>query len=96
MHQKQFSKETGTSSTTSHHSQNAFVKGRSILDAVRTINDILEFEKRNNRNGILVAIDFEKAFDSLNRKFLLKASEKFNFGAMDSEFLHKFIKLCFE
>ena len=44
------------------------------------IDDILEFVKRNNRNGILVAIDFEKAFDSLNRKILLKALEKFNFG----------------
>ena len=64
-----------------HHSQNAFVKGRSIFNVVRTIDNILEFAKRNNRSGILVAINFEKAFDSLNRKFLLKALEKFNFGA---------------
>ena len=63
-----------------HHSQTAFIKGRSIFDAIRTIDDTLEYAKRNNRPGILVAIDFEKAFDSLNRKFLFKILHKFNFG----------------
>ena len=63
-----------------HHSKTAFIKGRSIFDAVRTIDDTLEHAKRNNRSGILVAIDFEKAFDSLTRKFLLKVLQKYNFG----------------
>ena len=63
-----------------HHSQTAFIKGRSIFDAVRTIDDTLEYAIRNNTSGILVAIDFEKAFDSLNREFLLKVLEKYNFG----------------
>jgi len=65
-----------------HHSQNAFIKGRSIFDAIRTINDILEYEKKNNRPGILVAIDFEKAFDSLNQTFLVKVLQNFNFGTI--------------
>ena len=63
-----------------HHSQNAFIKGRSIFDAIRTIDDILEYAKRNNRPGILVVIDFEKAFDSLNQTFLVKVLQNFNFG----------------
>ena len=63
-----------------HYNQNGFVKGRSVFDAVRTIDDILEFAEVANRSGILVAIDFEKAFDSLNHNFLFKALEKFNFG----------------
>ena len=63
-----------------HHSQTACIKGRSIFDAVRTIDDTLEYAKRNNRSGILIAIDFEKAFDSLNRKFLLKVLQKYDFG----------------
>ena len=29
-----------------HHNQNAYVKGRSILDAVRTIDDIFEYTER--------------------------------------------------
>ena len=42
-----------------HHSQNGLIKGRSIFDAIRTIDDSLEYTKRNNRPGILVPIDFE-------------------------------------
>ena len=73
-----------------HHSQNAFIKGRSIFDAIRTINDILEYAKRNNRTGILVAIDFEKAFDSLNRTFLVKVLQKFHFGIYFSQWIQTF------
>ena len=60
--------------------QNGFIKGRSILDAVRTIDDILEFAKVTECCGILLAIDFEKAFNSLNHSFLFKVLEKLNFG----------------
>ena len=60
--------------------QNGFIMGRSILDAVRTIDDILEFAKVTECCGILLAIDFEKAFDSLNHSFLFKVLEKLNFG----------------
>ena len=49
-----------------HHNQNGFIKGKSIFDALRTIDDILELAETTNRSGILVAIDFEKAFDSLD------------------------------
>ena len=63
-----------------HHNQNGFIKGESIFDAVRTIDDILELAETTNRFGILVAIDFEKAFDSLDHSFLVKVLEKFNFG----------------
>jgi len=53
-----------------HHNQNAFIKGRTILDAVRTIDDILEYSERKKINVLLVAIDFQKAFDSVNRNFM--------------------------
>ena len=63
-----------------HADQNAFVKGRSIFDAVRTIDDMVDYTKRNNLSGFLIAIDFEKAFDTLNFNFLIRTLHKFNFG----------------
>ena len=43
-----------------HHNQNAYVKGKSIFDAVRAIDDILEFTEREKIQGLMVAIDFKK------------------------------------
>ena len=63
-----------------HSNQNAFVKGRSIFDAVRAIDDIVDYSKRNGWSGILVAIDFQKAFDTVNFDFLIRTLHKFNFG----------------
>ena len=63
-----------------HANQNAFVKGRSIFDALRTIDDVVNYAKRNCLPGILVAIDFEKAFDTVEFNFLIRTLHKFNFG----------------
>ena len=64
-----------------HYDQNAFVKGRTIFDAVRTISDVMEFTKVHDYQSIMTAIDFEKAFDSLNWNFLSRSLEFFGFGA---------------
>ena len=50
---------------TVHYNQNAYVKGKSIFDAVRAIDDILEFTEREKIQGLMVAIDFKKAFGIL-------------------------------
>ena len=67
-----------------HFDQSAFVKGRTIFDAIRTIDDAIEHTMNRDISGdisgILVAIDFEKAFDSLNFNFLLRVLHAFNFG----------------
>ena len=60
--------------------QNALIKEWSILDAVRTIDDVLEIGKIMNQSGILLAVDFEKAFDSLNHEFLYQVLQKMGFG----------------
>ena len=59
-----------------HFHQSAFVKGRTNFDAIRTIDDVIEHTMNRDISGILVAIDFEKAFDSLN----LRVLHAFNFG----------------
>ena len=63
-----------------YYNQNAYVKGKSIFDAVRAIDDILQFTEREKIEGLMVAIDFKKAFDSVNRNFMLETLSAFNFG----------------
>ena len=63
-----------------HPNQNAFVKGRSIFDSIRAIDNIVDYAKRNSWSGSLIAIDLEKAFDTLDFKFLIRTLHKFNFG----------------
>ena len=63
-----------------HPNQNYFIKGRSILDGVRTIEDLLEGGKLTDSSGTLLAVDFQKAFDFLDHSFLIKVLERFNFG----------------
>ena len=63
-----------------HPDQYAYVKGRTIFDAVRTIDDNMEYTKIKQLPGLMVAFDFEKAFDSLSWPFLFKALKSFNFG----------------
>ena len=54
-----------------HHNQHAYVKGRTINDAIRTMDGILVYAERYGINGKMLTEDFQKAFDSVNRNFLL-------------------------
>jgi len=56
------------------------IKGRTLLDATRTISNVMDFTKARDYKGIMTAIDFEKAFDSIKWKFLSKSLESFCFG----------------
>ena len=60
--------------------QTGYVQDRSILDSIRLIQDLIYHQDITQRPGILLMIDFQKAFDSLEWKFLLKALKQFNFG----------------
>ena len=42
----------------------------------RLISDIVDICDRNNIGGCLVTIDIEKAFDSLDHKFILAVFKK--------------------
>lgn len=46
----------------------------------RIIYDLLQYTEESNIPGLLVSVDFEKAFDSIEWNFLWKTLESFNFG----------------
>ena len=60
--------------------QTGFIKGRYIGQNIRLINDILEQTKLRNIPGILLQLDFQKAFDTIAWEFIQKTISLFNFG----------------
>jgi hypothetical protein len=63
-----------------HFDQTGYVKGRNIRDAIRSIFDIMHYTKEKNIPGLLLFLDFEKAFDRLEHNYLFKCLERFGFG----------------
>ena len=63
-----------------HCDQAGYVKGRYIGQNIRTIIDLLNYTKTENKPGILISVDFEKAFDSLSWDFMNSVLLKYNFG----------------
>jgi exonuclease III len=69
--------------------QTGFIKGRFIGETTRFIYDIMNYVEKTKNTGLLMLIDFEKAFDSISWKFLFKALRLFNV----SEGFIKWIKI---
>ena len=63
-----------------HSDQTGFIKGRFIGQNVRLLNDLMTYAESNNLPGILLFIDFRKAFDTIEWDFIQKSIEMFNFG----------------
>ena len=61
-------------------SQTGFIKGRFIGDSTRLVYDIMQYVDQQNKDGMLMLIDFEKAFDSVSWKFLYQVLQSFGFG----------------
>jgi hypothetical protein len=46
--------------------QFGFIKGRYILDGVVALHEIIHEVKKKKQDGIILKIDFEKAYDKVN------------------------------
>ena len=61
-------------------SQMAYIPGRYIAECTRNMYDLFAYAKDKNLPGVLMLIDFEKAFDSVSFKFIITTLELFGFG----------------
>ena len=60
--------------------QKGFLKGRYIGENIRLIYDLMIHTEINNIPGLLMSIDYQKAFDSISWKFIEQSMDFFNFG----------------
>ena len=63
-----------------HSDQTGFVKDRYIGQNIRLLSDLMEYTDFKKISGILLFSDLEKAFDSVEWKFIMNSLELFNFG----------------
>ena len=60
--------------------QQGFIRGRYIGECTRLIYDIIEKTEEDNIPGLLLLLDFEKAFDTLEWSFIDATLKFFGFG----------------
>ena len=80
-----------------HENQKGFLSGRFIGENTRLLYDLIQICNEKNIPGIILMIDFEKAFDSLSWKYLVNVFKFFNFGNNIIRWINIFcndFKLC--
>ncbi|XP_058217295.1 uncharacterized protein LOC131328358 [Rhododendron vialii] len=70
--------------------QAAFVGGKQILDGVLIANQVIHYWKQRRSGGLILKIDFEKAYDCVNWNFPLDMLNKFGCGRKWGEW----VKAC--
>ena len=63
-----------------HEDQTGYIKDRYIGENINRIMNLIDYTDEQDIPALLVLIDFEKAFDSLEWNFIRKVLQYFNFG----------------
>ena len=61
-----------------HPNQAGFMPGQSIFDQVRLTKMMLHYAEATESNGLIVALDQEKAYDKISHEYLWRTLEKYN------------------
>jgi exonuclease III len=62
-----------------HENQAGFIAGRSIFDQVRLSKLMVDYAEAVEQNGVIIALDQEKAYDKVTHDYLWKTLAKYNF-----------------
>jgi hypothetical protein len=70
--------------------QSAFVKERQILDGILIANEVVDDARKNHKDLVLFKVDFEKAYDSVDWRYLDDVMRRMTFPVM----WQKWIREC--
>jgi hypothetical protein len=62
------------------NTQSAFIKGRQLVDGVVVVNEVIDYAKKVGKECLILKVDFEKAYDSVEWGFLDYMLRRFGFG----------------
>ena len=60
--------------------QTGSIRGRYIGTNLRTVEDVIQYCESDKLSGILMALDFQNAFNTVEHNFMYDVLRKFNFG----------------
>ena len=60
--------------------QTGFIKDRSSAENIRLVQDLIDYYQGVKAPGIIMFLDFEKAYDNVSHNFLFYLLKKLNFG----------------
>jgi hypothetical protein len=73
-------------------SQTAFIPGRSILEGVVILHEIQHELRSTKTKGVIIKLDFEKAYDKVNWNFLFEVLRQKNFPDIWREWIQQCIE----
>jgi hypothetical protein len=72
-----------------HKTQNAFLKGRNIMNNILALHEILHETKCKKKTSVVLKLDFEKAYDKVCWSFLMKCIKGRGFSPTWYEWMEK-------
>ena len=72
--------------------QTSFLKGRSIAENICLINNVISYTESKNIPRLLLFVDFEKAFDTIEWAFVEKTLHHFGFGSSLIKWINLFYR----
>ena len=75
-----------------HEDQTGFMASRYNGDTIRLVCDLISYLNRKKATGLLLCLDFEKAFDSVAWNFMFKFLFAFGFGPDICQWISTFYK----
>ena len=72
--------------------QTGFMKNRHISGNIRLVLDLIDYADNINSDAFILFLDFYKAFDTIEHKFLIETIKTFGFGSNFSNVVSMFYK----